>query len=167
MGFDFFKSLKRSWQYKGISNRGGSQNRRPFLLGRKLGYEPLEDRRLLTTVFSDGFEGAFPGSWVVGNNNSNTVAKWGDNYAKAASGSWSVFCADNGSDTRTTYDNNLNTYLQQQNISLAGYRAASLSFKYWMNTEASYDTFQVNVRNQSGTWSNLMTISGNEVDPIV
>ena len=31
-----------------------------------------------------------------------------------------------------------------------------------MNTEGNYDTFQVNVRNQSGTWANLMTISGNQ-----
>jgi hypothetical protein len=115
-----------------------------------------------TTIFSDGFEGAFPGSWVVGNNNANTVAKWGDNNAKAYSGSWSAFCADNGSNSRTTYDNGLNTYMQRQGISLSGYNKATLTFKYWMNTQASYDTFQVNVRNQAGTWANLMTISGNQ-----
>jgi len=115
-----------------------------------------------TTIFSDGFEGAFPGSWVVGNNNANTVAKWGDNNATAYSGSWSAFCADNGSNSRTTYDNNLNTYMQRQGVSLSGYGSATLTFKYWMNTEATYDTFQINVRSQSGTWANLMTISGNQ-----
>jgi len=113
-------------------------------------------------IFSDDFEGSFPGSWYVGNNNSNTVAKWGDNYAKAYGGSWSAFCADNGSNSRTTYDNNLNTYMQRRNVSLVGYNNATLTFKYWMNTEGNYDTFQVNVRNQSGTWANLMTISGNQ-----
>ena len=111
-------------------------------------------------IFTEGFEGAFPGSWFVGNNNSNTVAKWGDNSAKAYTGSWSAFSADNGSNSRTVYDNNLNTYMQRRNISLAGYSTATLSFKYWMNTEVSYDFFEVNVRNQSGNWSNLLTISG-------
>ncbi len=115
-----------------------------------------------TVIFQDGFEGAFPGSWVVGNNNTNTVAKWGDNNAKAAAGSWSAFCADNGTNSRTTYDNNLNTYMQRQGISLAGYGSATLSFKYWMNIEPTYDTFQVNVRSQSGTWANRMTISGDQ-----
>jgi hypothetical protein len=112
------------------------------------------------TIFSDGFEGAFPGSWVVGNNNSNTVAKWGDNSAKFYAGGWSAFCADNGSNARTTYDNNLNTYMQRQGISLVGYSTATLTFKYWLNSETSYDKFQVNVRSQSGTWTNLLTISG-------
>ncbi|MCK4784901.1 MAG: hypothetical protein KAV87_14205 [Desulfobacteraceae bacterium] len=107
-----------------------------------------------TTIFSDGFEGAFPGSWSVGNNNSNTVAKWGDNRAKANSGNWSAFCADNGNDYRTTYDNGLNTYMQRINVSLAGYSSATLTFRYWKNTELSYDGCEVNVRDQYGTWRN-------------
>lgn len=115
-----------------------------------------------TTIFSDGFEGAFPGSWVVGNNNANTVAKWGNNNAKAYADSWSAFCADNGSNSRTTYDNNLNTYMQRQGVSLSGYNKATLTFKYWMNTQSTSDRFEVNARNQSGTWANLMTISGNQ-----
>ena len=125
-------------------------------------FEPLEQRLLLsTTIFSDGFEGAFPGSWVVGNNSGITTAKWGDNAAKAATGSWSAFCADNGNNYRTTYDNNLNTYMQRQGISLAGYATASLTFKDWLASESGNDTFQVNVRSQSGTWSNKLTLSGN------
>lgn len=111
-------------------------------------------------IFSEGFEGAFPGSWVVGNNNSNTVAKWGNNSAKAATGNFSAFCADNGSNNRTTYDNNLNTYLQRRSVSLAGYSTATLSFKYWMNIEETYDGFEVNIRNQAGVWKNHMRVSG-------
>src|SRR5438874_11374190 len=125
--------------------------------------EHLEPRTLLaTTIFSDGFEGVFPGSWIVGNNGGNLSAQWGDNNAKAATGSWSAFAADNGSDSRTTYDNLLDTYMRRQNISLAGYSAATLSFKYWLNTEATYDVFRVNVRSQSGVWSTLLTDSGND-----
>lgn len=119
-----------------------------------------------TTIFSEGFEGAFPGSWFVGNNNSNTVAKWEDNSAKAYTGSWSASCADNGSNSRTTYDNNLNTYMQRRNVSLAGYSSATLRFKYWMNIEhhapgCIYDSLQVNLRTQAGYWEGLMSICGN------
>jgi hypothetical protein len=124
--------------------------------------ETLESRFLLATIFSDGFEGAFPGSWFVGNNNSNTVAQWGDNSYRAATGSWSAFCADNGSNTRNTYDNNLNTYMQRRNINLSGYTSATLTFKYWLKTEASFDRFEVNVRSQSGVWSNVLTDSGDD-----
>jgi len=113
------------------------------------------------TIFSEDFGGAFPGSWYVGNHNSNTTAKWGDNRAKASSGSWSCFCADNGNNLRTTYDNNLSTYLQRKNVSLAEYASATLTFKYWMNTESGWDKFEVNVRNSSGAWKNHMAISGN------
>jgi hypothetical protein len=107
-------------------------------------------------IFQDGFEGVFPGSWVIGNNNSNTVAKWGDNNAKAATGSWSAFCADNGSNSRITYDNSLNTYMQRQGISLVGYATATLTFKYWQNTETNYDGFEVNIKKQDGNWVNKL-----------
>ncbi|TWT41977.1 hypothetical protein RAS1_31030 [Phycisphaerae bacterium RAS1] len=117
-----------------------------------------------SVIFQEGFEGAFPGPWSVGNNNSNTVAKWGDNRAADYSGSWSAFCADNGDNLRTTYDHNLNTYMQRRNVSLAGYCSATLTFKYWMNIEnessCDFDSFQVNIRSQSGSWSNLLTICG-------
>ena len=113
------------------------------------------------TIFSDGFEGAFPGSWLVGNNSGITTSKWGNNNAMAATGSWSAFCADNGNNSRTTYDNNLNTYMQRQNISLSGYSDAKIAFKLWLNSEDGYDLVQVNIRSQSGVWSNLFIRTGN------
>jgi hypothetical protein len=79
----------------------------------------------------------------------------------AATGSWSAFCADNGNNSRTTYDNNLNTYMQRQNISLSGYSDAKIAFKLWLNSEDGYDLVQVNIRSQSGVWSNLFIRTGN------
>ncbi|MCX5683817.1 MAG: hypothetical protein NT049_09045, partial [Planctomycetota bacterium] len=133
--------------------------------------EPLEARLLLaTTVFYDGFEDAFPGTppnnWVVGNDpGTTTKAKWGDNYALAAAGDWSAFCADNGDanngDARETYDNKLHTTMERQNVSLAGFTTAALTFQYWLNSEENtvnpadpYDYFTVNVKDQSGVWHN-------------
>ena len=115
-----------------------------------------------TVIFSDGFEGAFPGSWSAGNDGGITSAKWGDNNAKAYSGSWSAFCADNGSNSRTVYDNNLHTYLERRGVSLSGYATASLNFKYWSNTESGCDFFTVNVRDQNGSWREHFRDSGND-----
>jgi hypothetical protein len=113
------------------------------------------------TIFSDGFEGSFPGSWAVGNNSGIATSKWGNNNAMAATGRWSAFCSDNGNNSRTTYDNNLNTYMQRQNISLSEYSYAKIAFKLWLNSEAGYDRVEVNIRNQSGIWSNLFQETGN------
>jgi|GEM_PF-1628498 len=115
-----------------------------------------------TTIFSDGFEGAFPGSWTVGNDGGITTAKWGNNSAKASAGSYSAFCADNGSNTRTVYDDNLKTYMERRGVSLAGYTTATLNFKYWLNSEAGFDFFTVNVRDQAGNWHEVMKDSGND-----
>ncbi|MEX2217218.1 MAG: family 16 glycosylhydrolase [Phycisphaerales bacterium] len=115
-----------------------------------------------TTIFSDGFEGAFPGSWTVGNDGGITSARWGDNSFTAYVGGWSAFCADNGSNTRTVYDNNLHTFMERRNVSLAGYSNALLSFRYRLNSESGFDHFTVNIRSQSGAWSQVFSASGNQ-----
>jgi GH25 family lysozyme M1 (1,4-beta-N-acetylmuramidase) len=113
-----------------------------------------------TTIFSDGFEGAFPGSWVVGNDGGITTHKWGDNSAKKYTGGWSVFCADNGNNSANTYPNSLHTTMDQS-VSLIGYNSATLTFRCYCNTEANYDKLTVNVKS-GGTWSSpLRTLSGN------
>ncbi len=142
-------------------NKGRHGKERSNNLQRSLHCEGLEGRRMLATIFSEGFEGSFPAAnWYVGNNTPNTVAKWGDNSAKANTGNWSAFAADNGSDSRATYDNDLNTYMPRRNISLVGYETATLSFKYWLNSEFDWDFFEVNVKDQFGNWSNLLSESG-------
>ena len=97
--------------------------------------EALEPRTLLsTTLFYDGFEEGFPGLWEVeGGEPSPSI--WGSNYAMAAAGSWSAFCADNGDNARNVYDNGMQTYMARRGISLVGYPAATLSFQYWLNCE--------------------------------
>jgi hypothetical protein len=117
---------------------------------------------LAVTVFSDDFEGVFPDGWTVGNDSGVTTSKWGDNQAKAAGGSWSAFCGDNGSNTRDKYVNNLHTYMERRNVSLDGYVGATLSFKYWLNSQADHDYFKVRVKDQSGTWHEVYSDSGND-----
>lgn len=113
-----------------------------------------------TTIFSDGFEGAFPGSWTVGNDGGITTHKWGNNTARKYGGTKSVFCADNGSDSANTYPNNLHTTMDRQSISLIGYNSATLTFRCYCNIEAGFDKLTVNVKS-GGTWSApLLTLSG-------
>ncbi|HPA19405.1 MAG TPA: hypothetical protein PLU30_16785 [Verrucomicrobiae bacterium] len=106
-----------------------------------------------TTIFSDGFEGTFPRSWTAGNNGGTTTAEWGNNTARYTAGSWSAFCPDNGSNTRTLYDNNLHAYMQRQSVSLAGYTTATLTSKHCINAESGWDFFNAFVRGQADNWS--------------
>ncbi|MGB9623026.1 MAG: hypothetical protein ACPL07_04185, partial [Candidatus Bathyarchaeia archaeon] len=56
-----------------------------------------------STVFSEGFEGAFPGdNWLVGDANSNnSLDYWDDTSYRSHTGSWSGWCAQIGSQTST------------------------------------------------------------------
>jgi len=125
--------------------------------------ESLEPRLLLTTtLFYEGFEGAFPGPWDVGNDAGTIDALWGDNSAKASAGSWSAFCADNGDNRREVYDDDLHTYMTWHEVSLAGYTSASLSFDYWLNSESGWDKFTVSVRDETGQWHERLALSGDQ-----
>jgi hypothetical protein len=53
--------------------------------------------------------------------------------------------------------------MEKRGVSLAGYTSATLTFKYWIKTEATYDKLRVFVRNSSGVWSSaLFTDSGDK-----
>ena len=110
---------------------------------RRFRFEQLEERRLLTTVFSEGFEGAFPGAaWAVSPSQSRM---WDDTTSTAHNGSWSAHAAENSDGSSTnTYVNNLDTVMQRT-ASLSGYTSATLSFYYWLNSESGYDYFRVKV----------------------
>jgi len=98
------------------------------------------------TILSEGFEGAFPGSWSVGDDNpSGTDAYWDDcdsglGGEGAHSGSWKGYCADIGN--AGTYDNplyqpNMEAHLTHT-IDLTGYTSATLSFWYKIPSIESY-----------------------------
>ncbi len=54
------------------------------------------------TVLSENFEGTFPGSWTVGDSNSNNgYDYWDDTSYKAHLGNWSAWSADIGDQTET------------------------------------------------------------------
>lgn len=98
---------------------------------------------MLTTIFSEGFETAFPGSaWTIVSSQGHG---WDDNNTKAHTGAWSGFSADlaNGTD-QSTYVSNMDTTMTRT-VDLSDYRDVSLSYWRFLNTELNFDTLQVTV----------------------
>jgi hypothetical protein len=121
--------------------------------------EVVEERRLLSTVvFADGFEGTGSGlaGWSVRTySNGGASPKWGPSNVKVFAGARSAY---SGGSATSAYANDQHTGLVRQHVSLAGYGSASLSFKYYLNTEAGYDFFSVNVIEPSGGSTSTRTV---------
>jgi hypothetical protein len=117
---------------------------------------------LSVTIFNDGFEGPSLAGWTTRTyQGGGSAPKWGVNSARRYSGSQSAFVAGAG---RSTYASDQHTGLVRQDVSLAGYGTASLTFKYYLNTEAGYDFFSVNVIDANGKTTNLFRDSGDDRD---
>ena len=123
--------------------------------------EGLESRTLFAvTLLSDGFEGTSLTGWTARTyDGGGSAPKWGVNSLKAYAGRGSAFVA--GPD-RNTYADRQHTGMIKQGVSLVGYGSASLSFKYFLNTEAGYDFFSVNVLDSSGRATNVFRDSGDD-----
>ncbi len=110
-------------------------------------------------IFYENFSGPCPGAWYI---YSNYTYKWGwcpeIGYA---------YCyVDPSTCTFYYYPNNLYTYMQRQNIDLTGYNSATLSFNFGVDTEESFDFFEVWVRDSNGNW-HIMFYDSGPVDPLV
>ncbi|HMJ64185.1 MAG TPA: CARDB domain-containing protein, partial [Candidatus Binatia bacterium] len=97
------------------------------------------DARAQTTLLSEGFEGAFPGSWAVDDvNPEGDPAYWKDvpnNFGSVRphTGSWMGYCAGVGFAGPTFVPNyqSYMTAIMQRSVNLAGATSASLTF--WFN----------------------------------
>lgn len=96
------------------------------------------------TLFSDGFEGAFPGSWTVFDDNGSTGGDvyWDDTNYRAYAGSWSAGCADGGANAPApggNYPNNMDSWMIYGPFSLSDASAGALTFFTWLRSESNYD----------------------------
>jgi len=113
---------------------------------------------MLTTIFSDDFGGSHPGAWTIAHDGGGGTYAW----------AWPTgfaHCYADPSGSLQWYPDNLHVYMQRQNVSLAGYSSASLSFDYAVDSEATWDYLTVNLRDQSGNWHELWRQSG-PTDPL-
>jgi hypothetical protein len=128
--------------------------------------EGLESRLLFaTTVLYDGFEGTYLNGWTNKYaSGSNVSVRWGVNTVRHSAGLHSVFASAlaGGTTAYQGYQNNQANSLVRSNVSLAGFKYATLSFDYYLNTEAGYDTFSVAAVDKSnGQRTVMFTESGN------
>ena len=64
---------------------------------------------------------------------------WGTTTYRAASGSWSAYCAGNSTSAPGPYANNMNAWLMAGPFDLSAATSGALMFKVWANTEMDYD----------------------------
>jgi immune inhibitor A len=90
------------------------------------------------TIFSDTFEGSFPGSWRLWRSDSSATVEWGKVTCTSASGSGSAWCAAGGATPQpacSQYVAGMNTWMIYGPFSLADAIDASAEFDVWYNTE--------------------------------
>ena len=99
-----------------------------------------------TTILYENFEGAFPGPWVVFDNNGATGGdySWAKRNCRPYSGGYSGWAVGGGVDgwnlnCGNTYPNNAQSWMMYGPFSLQNATAADLSMSLWYNTEAGYD----------------------------
>ena len=105
---------------------------------------PHQKTDLVQTVFSDGFEGSFPGVWNVfdGSSSDGRNTSWGLSTYRRASGSRSVWCVGGGANPVTpggTYPNNTRSWMVYGPFDLSDAIDAELVFKIWSRTEPTFD----------------------------
>ncbi|MDW7680309.1 MAG: hypothetical protein SCK70_07070, partial [bacterium] len=94
------------------------------------------------TIKYEGFEGAWPNDWTLYVPSGYNDVFWGANNYKKYVGSWSGFCANDGTDGSGyggQYLNNMKTWMVYGPFSLADANDAWVDFVYWTKTETNYD----------------------------
>ena len=90
------------------------------------------------TIFSETFEGAFPGSsWILYGD-----PTWDDTNYYSHYGSWSGWCGATSLSPAGGYINNMNAWMVYGPFSLAGATNASVNFYYRNKSEGNYDYFK-------------------------
>ena len=90
-------------------------------------------------IFSDGFEGSFPGNWQLSlSPNSSPEVTWGRNLYRSAGGAASLWCAGGGPEAQPQGGSSLpyaGTWAIYGPFSLADATAAQADFDTWYDTE--------------------------------
>ena len=112
-------------------------------------------------IMTDDFEGTFPGVWATSVNPGATDAYWGKDGYRSNGGSYSAFCAKNGTagvNPPANYPNNMDAWMEYGPFSLADATDAKVDFWLWYDSESGYDwaacMASINGTNYSGIgWS--------------
>ena len=90
-----------------------------------------------TTIVSEGFEGTFPGRWILNGN-----PTWGKLNWHQHLGSYSAWCAWQGhTGEGTDYFPNMDARMTYGPFSLSGATEAQATWSAWFNTEGNRDWY--------------------------
>ena len=117
-----------------------------------------------STIWSEGFEGTFPGtSYNTGDSQSlNGVDTWDDVSCDKYSGSWSIWCADNGDQLDcVNYDDNMSSWVKNVNaVNVSGYTDNHFNFYTKYVTETTNDLLKYWASSNGTSWSLIASYSG-------
>jgi len=96
------------------------------------------------TIKNETFEGTFPGDWTVLDDDPDSgLYYWGKRDCKAASGSYSGWAIGGGDGASlacgSNYPNSVEAWMIYGPFSLADATAATMTLKYWLNSEEGFD----------------------------
>jgi C1A family cysteine protease/predicted secreted protein len=113
------------------------------------------------TIISEDFEGSFPGSWVVADNQAGYGEYyWGRRGCRAFGGSYSGWAVGAGSDGSSlacgsNYPNYVDSWMVYGPFSLQSASAADLQLKLWLNSESGDDYFFWGASTDGGSFYGL------------
>ncbi len=104
------------------------------------------------TIFSEDFEGSWPGNWTVGDwSYVSGEDYWGQSDYRASGGSLSAYCADVSDVSGQYYDNYMNAFMVRD-VDLSAYASCLLSYEYWLSCESQSDRFYAGYFDGSWHW---------------
>ena len=97
-----------------------------------------------TVILEEGFEGAFPGEWQLGDGDpAEGLYVWASRSCRANSGSHSGWAVGGGAGVglgcQSAYPRHVASWMVFGPFSLADASAAELAFQLWLNSEPEYD----------------------------
>ena len=118
-----------------------------------------------SVIWSDGFEGSFPGStYTVGDlNSTNGLDYWDDLTCKSHAGSYSIWCADIGDQPDCqNYDDYMESYVYKTSgVNVSGYTNLIYKAYLWYDTELGYDDLEKYYSTDGITWTYYSSYGGN------
>ena len=98
-----------------------------------------------TNILYEGFEGVFPGNWVIYDFGTDGAGyNWRDRSCLSSAGGWSGWAIGGGSNGTplscgSSYPNNVVTWMVYGPVNLSDATDAQLKFDLWLNSEPGYD----------------------------
>jgi len=111
-----------------------------------------------TTIFSEDFEGSWPGDWTVEDQEPDSGEDyWGQSNYRAYSGNSSAYCSEVSDVSGQYYDNYMEAFMVKD-VDLNAYDSATFSYKYWLDCESYYDHLDVGY--SDGSWHTVKSYTG-------